>query len=77
MSDHSADPFDTASEREDQFREDAIQRVRSLLAETDPDFDGKNCMECGLVIPVARLRLQKIRCVNCQEAIERRSKLFR
>lgn len=48
-----------------------------LQPETDPDFDGKHCVECWDLIPKARLEQGRIRCVKCQDAKERSSRLFR
>lgn len=42
--------------------------------ETHPDFDGIHCIECDKVIPSERLKLHKIRCVNCQQDLEKRKK---
>lgn len=44
-----------------------------LQPENHPDFDGLHCVEprCGEVIPKARLAMGRIRCVSCQEALER------
>ena len=38
--------------------------------ETHPDFNGKNCIDCGYEIPPKRLILEKIRCIDCQEEYE-------
>ena len=76
MSDRSADSFDIASEYEDKFREEAIQAVRAKALEKHPDFDGCNCVDCGLDIPAERLKLGAYRCVPCQTDRERRSKLY-
>lgn len=76
MSD-GCDPLDLASDLETDFRERAIKATQSKLVETDPDFDGKHCVDGGERIPVERLRMGKIRCVACQEVREQRSKFFR
>lgn len=39
--------------------------------EYSPDFDGVHCVECDAEIPAARLKLHKIRCVDCQEEREK------
>jgi RNA polymerase-binding transcription factor DksA len=44
--------------------------------EKHPDFDGETCIACGEFIPAERLALGKIRCVDCQSALEKRGKLF-
>ena len=35
------------------------------------EFDGKTCVDCGDNIPEARLAMQRIRCVDCQEVLEK------
>lgn len=44
--------------------------------ETHPDFDGKHCIDCDGEIIKERLALNKIRCVTCQEIIEKRRKQY-
>ena len=56
-----------------QLREQAeIQRRARLMnqPETHPDFDGEHCVECDVEIPVARLLMHKVRCVDCQSVLE-------
>lgn len=49
------------------------ERARKANApEFDPEFDGLHCIECDAEIPAARLKLHKIRCVDCQEELENR-----
>ncbi len=75
---HVPDQSDRASLIEAAFTEESIEIARKAMApETHPDFDGIHCVECGEEIPDIRLRLGKVRCVECQSAIERRHKLFR
>lgn len=38
--------------------------------ESHPDFDGETCVECGEDIPPERLRLHRVRCVDCQSFLE-------
>ena len=38
--------------------------------EFHPDFDGETCVECGEDIPPERLRLRRVRCVDCQSFLE-------
>lgn len=45
---------------------------RASEVETHPDFDGETCIDCGDDIPEGRLALGKIRCVHCQELLEKR-----
>jgi RNA polymerase-binding transcription factor DksA len=63
--------IDAAQEQQEKTNRAAEDRIRSLAQpETDPDFDGKHCIDGGEVIPAARLALGKIRCVKCQTALE-------
>ncbi len=53
-----------------------LERARQLnKPESHPDFDGKHCIECDIAIPKARLALFKIRCVDCQDFLERKQAL--
>ena len=71
------DEIDRASAIEAQFIEDALEvAIRRTAPETDPDFDGVHCIECAEGIPAARLKLGKIRCIECQTAIEKQGKFF-
>jgi RNA polymerase-binding transcription factor DksA len=49
-----------------------LRAVRRAQARIDDGSYG-NCMQCGSLIPLARLRAQpaSLRCVDCQEALER------
>ena len=53
----------------------AIQaRARALAApENHPDFDGQHCVDCDCAIPPGRLKLGKVRCVDCQGDLEKSS----
>lgn len=71
------DEGDIASAYERDFILSALQRHKEKLApETDPDFDGESCITCGNEIPDLRLQMGKIRCVECQEKLERRKKFY-
>ena len=63
--------MDAAQEQQEATNRAAIERVQLRLYETDPDFDGKHCIDGGEVIPPARLALGKIRCIRCQEIFEK------
>jgi RNA polymerase-binding transcription factor DksA len=62
----------------------AQNELDSLLAahkekmkpETHPDFDGKHCVDCDVVIPKVRLSMGKVRCVDCQTKLERMRQLY-
>jgi len=53
-----------------------LNHQKKLAPETHPDFDGESCLDCGAEIPPARLAMFKIRCVDCQSMIEKKSKLY-
>jgi RNA polymerase-binding transcription factor DksA len=68
------DIVDIASSTIEVCQAEAERRARGQSApELDPRFDGFNCVEqnCGEPIPAARLALGKVRCVSCQELLER------
>lgn len=66
------DQFDQASDIEYAQREEA---VRQSLHVDRPQyhirFDGENCVDCSLPIPEARLLMRRVRCVACQELIDK------
>lgn len=68
------DVFDEADHAQwQQLRELADIQSRAMQLnrpETHPDFNGKECVECGLEIPMARLKMHKVRCVDCQNELE-------
>lgn len=67
----TSDPLDQASAQEDAFRAAALRAVSAAThRETHPDFDGESCIDCSGEIPEGRLKLGKIRCVDCQAALE-------
>ncbi|NBT34014.1 MAG: TraR/DksA family transcriptional regulator [Betaproteobacteria bacterium] len=71
------DESDRASAVEAQFNEDALELARRKIApEVSPDFDGLHCIACGEKILAARLKLGKIRCIDCQTLKEKQSKFF-
>lgn len=70
------DEADIASALEMGFIAHALEAHKSKVAkETHPDFDGESCIDCGDEIPQLRLNMGRIRCVHCQEALERKNKL--
>jgi len=71
------DENDRASAIEAQFNEDALQEARRrTVPETSPDFDGLHCIDCAEGIPAARLKLGKIRCIDCQTLKEKQTRFF-
>lgn len=72
-----SDESDRASRLEAAFTEHALEAVRARSEpETDPEFDGEHCLDCGEQIPPARLALGRIRCVHCQHVRERNARLY-
>jgi RNA polymerase-binding transcription factor DksA len=70
------DEADIASALEMDFIAKALADHKSKVApESHPDFDGKHCIDCGVDIPLIRLNMGKIRCVDCQSELELRNKL--
>lgn len=68
-----ADPVDRANDVVEVCTAEAERRARGKSApETHPEFNGTDCVDCEDQIPVARLVLGKVRCVECQEELERR-----
>ena len=71
-----ADPADIAANTIEVCLADAERRARGKSAyETHPDFDGFHCVECEAVIPPQRLRLGRVRCVDCQTVKEREEQM--
>jgi len=73
-----ADPADIAGETLEVCLADAERRARGKSApEQDSRFDGAHCTapDCGVPIPLERLRLGKVRCIDCQFLFERRQTL--
>lgn len=65
--------FELAARNEQAERDAATARARQANApQYHPDFDGEHCVACGEQIPIARLAMGKVRCVECQEREERR-----
>ena len=68
------DVFDEADHAQwQQLREQADIQSRAMQLnrpETHPDFNGSECVECGIEIPLARLKMHKVRCVDCQNELE-------
>lgn len=68
--------IDAAQDEQRRINEAAEAATRAKAApEHDPAFDGKHCIECGALIPIKRRELGKIKCVICQELLERSNKM--
>ncbi len=71
-----ADDLDRAAELTQQLADAAIYDVRKAAAPQqvqciDGSWPNPDCADCGDAIPEPRLRLGRIRCVDCQDAVER------
>lgn len=68
------DAADVAANTIEVCQADAMRRALGKSGpESHPDFDGVHCVEpdCEIEIPTARLALGKVRCVDCQELLEK------
>lgn len=77
--DHEPDLVAQADKTSEIFLETNLQNARALAApESHPDFDGVHCVEptCNVRIATARLKLGRIRCITCQEILEKQSSRF-
>lgn len=73
-----SDNLDIASELQDKFNQRGILESQAAMAQqTDPDFDGVNCLDCDADIPATRIALGRMRCVDCQDVLERKSRSYR
>ena len=53
-------------------RLDSIRKCQARAGqEHDPLFDGEHCVDCGDPVGGPRLRLGKVRCIECQTVKER------
>ena len=65
------DLADIAGDRIEQHQADSERHARGKSGpESHPDFDGSHCVDCEDEIPLTRLALGKIRCVDCQTELE-------
>lgn len=51
-------------------------QAEKMKPETHPDFDGETCVACGDDIPLERLKMFRVYCVDCQSKKEKRQKMF-
>lgn len=78
MTDRYTELMDAAQEMQQKTNEMLIQEAsRRAAPESDPDFDGVHCIDGGERIPDARLALGKMRCVECQTALEKKQRTRR
>jgi RNA polymerase-binding transcription factor DksA len=70
------DEAEIASALEIGFIAHALEMHKAKVApEKHPDFDGQHCVDCDDEIPELRLSMGRVRCVHCQEFLEKKSKL--
>ncbi len=70
------DEGDIASAIEMGFLAKALEAHKAKVApEKHPDFDGVTCLDCGDDIPQVRLSMGRMRCVYCQEILEKKNKM--
>lgn len=79
MGERLADENDAASVQEGEFTQNSVRVIQKrLAAEKHPDFNDKDCLDCGESLPELRLLDGRIRCTACQTKLEfKRKKLFR
>ena len=71
------DEADMASALEMEYINNALENHKEKVKpESHPDFDGKRCIDCDAEIPKIRLEMFRIRCVTCQEILEKKSKVY-
>ena len=65
--------MEAASEREQRERDLGVAMVHAVAnaPESHPAFDGAHCVACDDPIPLARLKMGKVRCVKCQSIKEK------
>ena len=58
---------------------DALRRQlgKSAPDAFDPAFDGESCVDCADHIHSARLAMGRVRCVECQEWLDKTQKMAR
>lgn len=71
----TGDDADHAQEQIEAFNEAAIARQRKLAQNEDKEareeWDGVHCVRCWIELPVQRADAGRIRCVTCQEIVEK------
>lgn len=66
------DVADQAQDHIDQTNDEHVRRARERANRPDVGvgFDGEHCTDCDVPIPLGRLQLGKIRCIDCQSLLE-------
>ena len=66
--------MELAGDQEQKLRDYAVtQAALKAAPEKHPSFDGKHCIVCDVEIHPGRLALGRIKCIDCQEATEKRN----
>lgn len=81
MNNKHADPLDQASENELASTEMYVAQARERnkpeqVKNEDGTWPETECIDCGVEIPKGRLELGKVRCIDCQEIIEKRQRMI-
>lgn len=77
MRESTGDIVDQAADIQEHFLEQARTEQARKMGTAPEDFDGKHCTECGAGIVAGRLALGRWTCIECQEVLERNSKLYK
>ena len=71
QADDNLDDHDYVSPFQMEENRQALANLRERLGtEVAPDFDGQHCVDCGNAIPMLRQALGRVRCFDCQQALE-------
>lgn len=75
-----SDPLDQASQHEERFTSSAVAAAMKKSAPEQKQVDGKwettECVDCGEDIEPARLAHARVRCFACQDAKEKRGRMY-
>ena len=77
LTEHERSPElgDQANHAQEVFTSAALEGARrAVMPQAHPSFDGRSCVDCGQVIPKARLAMGRVRCVYCQTGLEHRQR---
>lgn len=74
-----ADPVDIASDLELMHTAHYVAQARKAnkpeqVQNPDGTWPETECIDCGVEIPLPRLELGKVRCVECQSILEKKTK---
>lgn len=70
------DQVDIATENIEYFTAAALgEQAVKVLPEAHPGFDGFHCVDCNAELPPIRLRMGRVRCVECQLWLEKHERM--